>query len=154
VTRHERIRFLLEHLEDVRAGVRDGSGKDAIHIPLMCRAWNSVSFQELERLLPLLRAEQPRLASHLSRTFFAPRRRMLTCPRCNGTVEVWASANFHRHGHKNIALVPRVLRIIPLDVSAQLVDEAIAWLDERWQGAVFIPDELLGLVAGVCGTPS
>jgi hypothetical protein len=32
-------------------------------------------------------------------------------------------------------------------VRAELVAEAIAWLDERWRGGVFVPDELLPLVA-------
>jgi hypothetical protein len=27
------------------------------------------------------------------------------------------------------------------------VEEAVGWLDERWRGEPFIPDELLGLVA-------
>jgi hypothetical protein len=145
VTRRERIAFLLEHLEDVRAGVRD-RGAGAEHIPLMCAAWNSPSYRELERLLTLLLAERPHLASHLSRTYFATRRRMLTCPRCDGRVEVWSSVSFHRHGHTNVALVPRVLRVVPLEVRAEVVEDAIAWLEEQWHGDVFVPDELLPLV--------
>jgi hypothetical protein len=141
VTRRERIAFLLEHLEDLRAGVRD-RGAGAVHIPLMCAAWNSPSYRELERLLTLLLAERPRLASHLSRTYFAPRRRMLSCPRCDGRVEVWSSASFHRHGGRNVALVPRVLRVVPLAVRAEVVEDALAWLDEHWQGDIFVPNEL------------
>jgi hypothetical protein len=112
VTRQERIAFLLEHLEDVRAGVRD-RGAGAEHVPLMCAAWNSPSYRELERLLTLLLAEQPRLASHVSRTFFAPRRQVKQCPRCRGVLPSRSSVNFHKHSHSNVALVPRVLRVVP-----------------------------------------
>jgi hypothetical protein len=146
VTRPERIAFLLEHLEDVRYGVRD-KGSAGEHIPLMCRAWNHPSYRQLEKLLPELRAEQPALAWHLSKTYFGGRRRVLQCPRCNGVVPAWSSANFHKHGGKNVALAPRVLRVVPLEVRRELVAQAIAWLDERWRGGVFVPDELLPLVA-------
>jgi hypothetical protein len=50
-------------------------------------------------------------------------------------------------GQEHIALAPRVLRVIPLEVRRELVEQAIAWLDERWKGGVFVPDELLPLVA-------
>ena len=84
MTRRERIAFLLTHLEDVRFGVRD-RGASGEHIPLMCAAWNAPGYQELERLLPLLRAERPRLASHLLEAYFAPKRQVLQCPRCRGS---------------------------------------------------------------------
>ena len=112
----------------------------------MCAAWNSPSYRELERLLTLLLAERPRLALHLSRTYVAPRRRVLMCPRCSWITDIWASANFHRHGRSNVALVPRVLRVIPVGVRAELVEEALTWLDDHWHGGVFVPDELLPLV--------
>ena len=71
---------------------------------------------------------------------------MLQWPRCNGVVPVWSSTNFHEHDGKNVALPPCVLRVVPLEVRAELVEQAIAWLDERWRGGVFVPDELLPLV--------
>jgi hypothetical protein len=43
----------------------------------MYACWNHPSYRQLERLLPELRSEQPMLASHLARTFFTPRRRVL-----------------------------------------------------------------------------
>jgi len=89
MSRPERIAFLLSNLEDARNGIRDSGGVEAgEHLPLMCRVWNHPSFQELERLLPLLRSERRRLAWHLAKTYFAPRRRVLECPRCRRTVEV------------------------------------------------------------------
>ncbi len=112
VTRQERIRFLLEHLEDVRAGVRDRGSESGEHLPLMCRAWNTPSYRELERLLSLLRKTRPDLAWHLSGTFFARRRRVNVCPRCLGQTAAWSSINFHKHGGKNVALAPRVLRVV------------------------------------------
>lgn len=119
MTRRERIAFLLEHLEDVRAGVRErGSGGD--HIPLMCRVWNHPSFQELERLVPLLRSEQPTLAWHLLEHSFAPRRWVSACPACGRSTHAWTSTNFHKHGRRNVALVPRVLRITPRSYSPRL----------------------------------
>jgi hypothetical protein len=39
-----------------------------------------------------------------------------------------------------------VLRVVPFGVRADLVQEAVTWLDEHWQGGVFVPDELLPLV--------
>lgn len=71
---------------------------------------------------------------------------MLECPRCRGVVPIWSSKNFHRHGGRNVALAPRVLRVVPLEVRAELVEQAIGWLDDNWRGGVFVPDELLPLV--------
>ena len=48
--------------------------------------------------------------------------------------------SFHKHAHKNVALVPRVLRVVPIGV------QPIRWLDERWRGEPFVPNELLPLV--------
>ncbi len=147
VTRQERIRFLLEHLEDVRAGVRDRGSESGEHLPLMCRAWNTPSYRELERLLSPLRKTRPDLAWHLSGTFFARRRRVNVCPRCLGQTAAWSSINFHKHGGKNVALAPRVLRVVSNQVRPEVVEAAIVWLDERWRGGVFVPDELLPLVS-------
>ena len=68
-------------------------------------------------------------------------------PSLSGVMPAWSSVNFHRHGHSNIAVVPRVLRMTSPQLCLELVSDGIAWLDERWQGDVFIPDELLPLVA-------
>ena len=63
-----------------------------------------------------------------------------------GVLPSWSSVNFHKHSHSNVALVPRVLRVVPLEVKAELVEEAIGWLDEHWDGGVFVPNDLLPLV--------
>jgi hypothetical protein len=72
---------------------------------------------------------------------------MLVCPRRGTQLNGWSSVNFHNHGYKNVALVPRVLRIVPLDVRPKLVALAIAWLDVHWQADVYVPAELLPLVS-------
>ncbi len=91
----------------------------------------------------------PPQADRLLTRNLGPRRRVNYCPRCGLRVDVWSSQSFHKHGHKNVALVPRVLRVVSPQVRPELVDEAIAWLDERWRGEVYVPDELLPLVATV-----
>ena len=58
----------------------------------------------------------------------------------------WSSVNFHKHGSRNVAVVPRVIRVWPR-LRPELVDDGVAWLEDHWQGDVFIPDELLPLVA-------
>jgi hypothetical protein len=55
----------------------------------------------------------------------------------------WHSVNFHKHGHSNVAVVPRVVRVVHPDVQDKRVDEAVAWLETEWQGEPYIPDELL-----------
>ena len=151
--RTERIRFLLTHLEDVRAGLRDSNGAEGVHVPLMCRAWNSASYQELERLLPQLRAAHPRLSSHLHHQYLAPRRRVKACPRCEGVIEVWHSANFHTHGRKSVALTPKVVRVVPPGVRPEFVALAVAWLASHWQDEVYVPAELLPLVGEETNRP-
>jgi hypothetical protein len=42
---------------------------------------------------------------------------------------------------------PARLQVSLLDPQAALVDRAIGWLDVNWRGGVFVPDELLPLVA-------
>jgi uncharacterized protein YjeT (DUF2065 family) len=51
------------------------------------------------------------------------------------------------HRRSNVALVPRVLRVVPLEVRAEFVVAALAWLDGHRRGDVFVPEELLPLVA-------
>jgi hypothetical protein len=57
--RQEIIGELLRWYIDVLNGVRDGVGDDPTHLLLMCRAWNSPAYRELERLLPLLTDAEP-----------------------------------------------------------------------------------------------
>jgi hypothetical protein len=49
----------------------------------------------------------------------------------------------------NVALVPRIRRMTSPDLDDEHVASAIAWLDERWRGDPYVPDEFLPLVAAV-----
>jgi lysophospholipase L1-like esterase len=148
VTRRERIAFLLAHYSDVLAGVWDrGLGGD--HLPLMCRAWNGVSYQELERLLPLLCVEARPLYRAVVGQFIQPRFvRRAVCPRCGTVKPPNLAGELHIHpNRKGTAFVARMTRVPLYPVRECDVDDAIVWLDDHWRGGVFIPDELLGLVA-------
>lgn len=147
--RRERIVVLLENYVDVVEGLRDrlGSGE---HLPLMCRAWRvpAQGYPELDHQLGIMRASEPSLYWHLAQTYFhSTRRRVLECPRCRAVMPTWHSANFHKHGHSNVAVVPRVIRIVRSEVRAQSVEDAIDWLETNWRGEVFVPDELRAAVA-------
>jgi hypothetical protein len=87
----------------------------------------------------------PRRRPSSFRTFCTPASRTSNEPKGKTRLTV----NFHKHGSKNIVLVPRVLRVVPPEVRDELVQEGLAWLEENWQGDVDVPDELLPLVAAV-----
>jgi hypothetical protein len=146
VTRRERIVVLLDNYVDVEAGLRDLKGESE-HIPLMCRAWNHPSYRELDRLLGVMKDERHHLDWHLSNTYFhAPRRQVKMCPRCRAVMPSWHSANFHKHGHSNVAVVPRVVRVVDTRVQDERVEEAVGWLEAEWKGEPYVPDDLLPLV--------
>jgi len=147
--RRDRILVLLENYSDVESGLRDRRG-DGEHLPLMCRPWNQPreGYPELDHQLGVMRSAEPTLYWHLSQTYFyATRRRVLECPRCRGVMPSWWSGNFHKHGHSNVAVVPRVVRVVRGEVRTQSVDDAVTWLERNWRGEVFVPDELLPAVA-------
>ena len=143
LTRRERIVVLLDNYVDVEAGLRD-RGSEGIHVPLMCSAWNHPSYRELDRLLGEMKDACQHLYWHLAQTYFhSSHRRVLQCPRCKGIMPTWHSANFHKHGHSNVAVVPRVVRVIHQAVRNEHVEEAVVWLDENWRGDPSLPDELM-----------
>ena len=150
MNRPDRIIVLLENYVDVVNGLRDRTGTGD-PIPLMCRAWNrpKQGYPELERLRLEMRVVQPRLYWHLSETYFRPAsRRVLQCPRCRGVMPSWHSANFHKHGHSNVSIVPRVVRVVDAGVEPVMVERAIVWLDEHWADpGPFIPDDLKAVAA-------
>jgi hypothetical protein len=148
VTRQERIAFLLEHFHDVLAGVRD-RGLGGEHVPLMCRAWNAPSYQELERLLPILSVDARPLYRAVVGMFVYPRFvRRAVCPKCGTVKPPNLVGELHVHqNRKGTAFVARMTRLPLYPVRVCDVDAAIVWLDEHWRGGVFVPDELLPLVA-------
>jgi hypothetical protein len=140
LTRRERIVVLLDNYSDVEAGLRDRRGEDALHLPLMCAAWNHPSYRELDRLLGRLKDERHRVYWHLSHAYFHARlRRVKVCPRCRAVLPSWHSANFHKHGHTNVAVV----RVLDPKVLDERVEAAVTWLDEQWHGEPYVPDDLL-----------
>jgi hypothetical protein len=148
VTRRERIAFLLEHFHDVLAGVRD-RGLGGEHVPLTCRAWNAPSYQELERLLPLLSVEARPLYRAVVGTYVYPRPvRRAVCPKCGVVTPPQLVGELHIHqNRKSATFIARMTRVPSYPVPPRDVDDAIVWLDEHWRGGVFVPDELLPLVA-------
>jgi hypothetical protein len=148
MTRQERIAFLLEHLADVQAGVRDrGTGGD--HIPLMCRVWNHPSYQELERLLPLLgKAARPFYRAVVGMYVYPRHVRRAVCPRCGDVKAPALEGELHSHGNrKSATFVARMVRVPLYPVEERDVRGAIGWLDDNWRGDPFVPSELLPLVS-------
>lgn len=147
VTRRERIAFLLEHFHDVLAGVRD-KGLGGEYVPLMCRAWNAPSYQEIERLLPLLSVEARPLYRAVVGTYVYPRFvRRAVCPKCGVVKPPHFVGELHVHqNRKGTAFTARMTRVPLYRVRERDVDEAIGWLDEHWRGGGFVPDELLPLI--------
>jgi len=58
----------------------------------------------------------------------------------------WSSVNFHKHGHSNVGVVPRIVRIADPGVEDERVDEAVGWLEAEWKGEPYVPDDLLSTV--------
>jgi hypothetical protein len=108
---------------------------------------------ELARL-PGARAAAPAAARRVPSARLAHRADVLRpapeharLPRCESRVDIWSSTTTHRHGRKNVSLVPRVVRVVPKQVRPVLVAVALAWLEQHWRGGVYVPDELLPLVS-------
>lgn len=149
VTRQERIRVLLLHLADCRAGLWDARA-DGGGLPLMCSVWRHPSYQRLERLLPELRRAEPRAWKALHATYEQPQfRRRAVCPRCDGVERPEHVGRTHRHGRKVVTLAPRMVRQYP--VAQADVERGVAWLDSAWgSGGAFVPEELRNVTAVAC----
>jgi hypothetical protein len=48
-----------------------------------------------------------------------------------------------KHGHSNVAVVPRVVRVVDPGVLDERVEAAVTWLEEQWRGEPYVPDDLL-----------
>lgn len=147
LTRHEQLVILLDNYEDVINGLRDRKG-NGDHIPLMCAAWNTPTYQQLERLLRQLKRQEPNLYRHLAGTYIHPEhQRTMTCPTCRKHYPPWKYPSLHTHGRRTTALVPRITRRIPNNISPHQTRNAIHWLDQHWQGPIELPAELQHLAA-------
>jgi len=147
MTRRDRIAVLVEYLIDVREGLPD---KEPIHadelIALMCQAWNSPAYQELERLLPLLRKHERRAYWHLCERYLRYGEcRVAWCRRC-GYHHASKAGQVHRHPPgRAVQLRPKVLRVVNHAVDDALVGVALNWLDAHWQGEAVIPKAVLAV---------
>jgi len=68
------------------------------------------------------------------------------CPRCRAVLPAWHSDNFHKHGHSNVAVLARVVRVVDTRVQNARVEEAVGWLEAEWNGEPYVPDDLLPTV--------
>lgn len=154
MTRREKILVLLDNYLDVINGLRDVSLGDGVIG--MCRSWNFPpnGYPELERLRVLLRDNMPVCYWHLAETYFRGEAKPArVCPHCWDSLkrrdEFWAphaGPDFHRHAGRSVATVIRPVRRVSAAVDPRLVSEAVDWLEERWTGEPFIPDDVLTVV--------
>lgn len=154
MTRKERIETLLYHYVDVENGLQDRAFRGDDFQPRMCRAWNHVSYRELRRLIHLMQNQAPRLYWHIAETYFRYLEvRRAECPRCGREYppsQAWTEEHdggFCRHGQSSVRLVPTVKRKVSQGVDPFQRELGLAWLDKRFMGEPFVPDDLLALVA-------
>lgn len=155
MTRRDRIVLLLEHYRDVLHGL-DEHGPDSVHvhgdwdrlIPAMCEAWNSPAYQQLERLLAVMRERWPRLWLHL-------RKRYLDydevysgwCKRCGWHPSTAIGKNHSHPPGRSITVAPRIRRVLPVDLSEPELADGLEWLERHWSGACEIPEEIMRIEA-------
>jgi hypothetical protein len=115
----------------------------------MCRAWNGVSYQELERLLPVLSVDaRPRYRAVVGMYVYPRFVRRAVCPKFGTVKPPNLVGELHlQQNRKGTACVARMTRVPLYPVEQRDVDDAIMWLDDHWRGGVFVPDVLLPLVA-------
>jgi hypothetical protein len=109
--------------------------------------WNANAYQQIERLIPLLRIDARSYYRAVVGMYVYPRFvRRAVCPRCNAVQPPGFVGELHSHtGRKSAAFVARMVRVPLYPVEQADVDGAIGWLDDHWHGGVFVPDELLPL---------
>jgi hypothetical protein len=154
MTRRERIEVLLEYLIDVREGLPE---KEPVRgdemLALMCEAWNSPAYQELENLLPRLKSMEPRPYWHLAERFLRYGERVVAyCPKCrhmripnwekNHDGTTYLGSHSHPPG-SSVKLVPMVVRGYSPGIKDQHVNDAIDWLERNYRGEAALPKAVL-----------
>ena len=97
-----------------------------------------------------MKVDAPVLYKAVTATFVYPRFvRRAMCPKCSTIKPREFVGELHRHGRhgKASAFVPRMVRVPLYPVAPGSIEDVSAWLEERWRGGVFVPDELLPLVS-------
>jgi len=155
-TRQEIIATLLEWYEAVLYSWQDGLGSGDYGFPMANLVWRHPSYRELERLLIVMREDEPIIYWNvMQRYLYAPSKPVLRCSACGPAPEKVESAllhardeplppfgvdKFHTHGRKVLTLRPVRVRVPSLAIRPELVTAGIEWLDEHWSGEPFVPD--------------
>ena len=151
--KEETIQTLLAWYVDVLEGWSElGRGADGFGVKMMSRAWNTRTYQELNRCLLALRDEDNRTYWHVRETYLAgSRRTVLACPHpgCNESCEVAAKwfdergnvSRKHKHGD-TVFWVRKTVPVVNAAVNPEAVTRGVKWLAERFVGEPYVPDEL------------
>ena len=135
MTAHDRVRILLEYLVEVREGIRETKfRRDGEYLDLMCQAWNEPAYQELERLLPLLRWADPSLYWHVCERWLRYGEvRRAWCRKC-GPHPAHHSGRVHAHPPgKAVTLVPRIVRSWHPDMDPKIAERGVEWLASHFR---------------------
>lgn len=150
-----KIEVLLSWWMDVLEGWQEaGRGSGDLGLKMMSRAWNSRAYRELHRCLIALRDENNPVYWHVSQRYQAAKRTVLACPRCEKVSEV-AAKHFavkrgvrhvtlkHKHGGETVFFALKAVPVVSAAVDPAIVAEGVRWLAARFEGEVFIPNDLL-----------
>ena len=135
MTTRDRITVLLEYLLDVREGLPERErGRSDELLALMCKAWNSAPYQELERLLPLLRQAEPELYWHLAERWLRyGEARRAWCRKC-GFHPAAEIGKIHAHPPgRAVALRPVIERSWHPRMDPRLAERGVDWLLQHFR---------------------
>ena len=132
------IQTLLHHYLDVLEGIPDHEHRTSDDLlALMCPAWNSPAYQQLERLLRAMPAGL-RQAIRVRYERYTERR-VAFCRRC-GAHPAQKVGNVHRHPPgRAVTLAPKMVRVLPRDDDPKRVESALEWLARHWAGEIVLP---------------
>jgi hypothetical protein len=154
LTRRDRITILLDWYLDVIHGLSDYElSSEHTRQPIlgMCRAWNSGSYRQLERLRKQLRDQQPFTYWHLAERYIRPSfRQVLRCPGCQLEVGTWKQndpnwGGIHTHKRKTYRFMPALTKVVSQTVDPIRVEDGITWIDQHWRGTAPLPEDLLAV---------
>jgi hypothetical protein len=154
--RQEIIATLLEWYQDVLESWQDGTASDSFGFPRVNAILRHPSYQELERLLPMLRAEEPEVYWNVTQRYvYAPTKCVLRCVNCGPSPNAIAygllhprdelqrpdgQIRFHQHGRKIIQLRPVRVRNPSKAIRPELIERGIVWIDDHFAIEPFVPD--------------
>jgi hypothetical protein len=153
LTRQDRLTILLEFYRDVENGLHDYNLRSENGTPIfgMGPAWHHPSYRRLRQLLPKLASKLPIPYWHVAEMYLRWRpndaRRIAFCPGCKRQFPSGKIGEVHKHGAKTSTLLPRIEKLVSQAILLELVGRGIEWLDESWEGGVFIPDEVQQVLA-------